>query len=103
MAKIELEIGGKYTAQQAFDRLDTQLKGASRNAGRVLTQVSSGFGSVLTQIEGLGPGIQSATTALNGLASAGLQGGAFALVAIAVQKCIEKFNELKNSSMDMGV
>lgn len=42
------------------------------------------------------------TTALNGLGSAGMQGGALVLVALAVQKCIEKFNELKSSALDIA-
>lgn len=102
MAKIELEIGGKYTAQQAFDTLDRQLKSAGQNTGRIFRQATAGFGDVLSRIDGLAPGIQKATAALEGFAAGGLKGGGMMLVVLAIQKCIEKFGDLKNAQMDIA-
>ena len=102
MAKIELEIGGKYTAQQAFDTLDRQLKSAGQNTGRIFRQATAGFGNVLSQIDGLAPGIQKATSALEGFAAGGTKGGVMMLAVLTIQKCIEKFAELKNAQMDIA-
>lgn len=103
MAKIEIEIGGKYTAQKAFQTLDAQLKTAGRDTGKVFTQVNAGFGSVLSQIDGLTPGIQKAVGAMNQLAQGGMAGGALALVSLAVQKCVEEFNNLRKAQEQVGL
>lgn len=102
MARIELEIGGKYSAQQAFDKLEGQMRSVAKNSARGLVLLSSGFTDVLQQVGNLHPAVQSATTALKAFAELGVKGGGIAIVALAVQQVVKKFGELKEASKEMG-
>lgn len=102
MARIELEIGGKYSAQQAFDKLEGQMRSVAKSSARGLTLVNSGFSQVLQQVGNLSPGVQQATSALQAFAEMGAKGGGIALVALAVQQVVKKFGELKEASKEMG-
>ena len=99
MSKIQLELGGKYSAGEMFKRANGDLKAFGRSnkdaikAGTdSLKELEKGFGEDLSKSIGTAKGV------LQGLAQGGIWGALGAVAGAAIGFVVEKFKEAKENA-----
>ena len=103
MSKINLELGGKYSAGEMFQRAQDDVKAFGRTnkdaiqAGTgVLKELQKGFG------QDLSGAIDTTRGVLQSITTGGLWGALGAVAAAAISKVVEWFNEAKEAALRFG-
>ena len=103
MSKISLELGGKYSAGEMFQRAQDDVKAFGRTnkdaikAGNdVLKELEKGFG------QDLSGAIGTTRSILQNIATGGLWGAIGAAAGAAIGKVVEWFNEAKEAALRFG-
>ena len=100
MSKINLELGGKYSAGEMFQRAQNDIKAFGRTnkdaikAGNdVLKELEKGFG------QDLSGAIGTTRSVLQNLATGGIWGALGAAAGAVISKVVEWFNEAKEATI----
>lgn len=99
MAKLTLELGGKYTAGQVFSKAQQDIKKfgqETKDIGRIGT---ASLDAITGKIDGpLKDSMGAASGMIKGLASGGLWGIVSAAAGAAIGFIVDKWNEAKESA-----
>lgn len=99
MSKMNLELGGKYTAGQAFSKAQSDLKKFGRDTkdiGQVGTKV---FDTITSKIDGpVADAMGNMSGLVKGLASGGLWGMVASAAGMAIGFIVEKFKEAREQA-----
>lgn len=103
MAKVTLELGGKYTAGEAFQKASDDVKKFGREnkdaikAGTdTLKELEKGFGS------DLGGAVGKAQGVISGLASGGLWGALGAVAGVAIGAVVDWFKQAEENAKQLA-
>lgn len=103
MAKVTLELGGKYTAGEAFQKASDDVKKFGREnkdaikAGTdTLKELEKGFG------EDLGGAVGKAQGVISGLVSGGLWGALAAVVGMAIGAVVDWFKQAEENAKELA-
>ena len=98
MAKIKIELGGEYTAGQAFAKAQADSKAFGREtkdmgeiAKKSLQEIAGNFG-------GVGQAAGAAAGAIQGLATGGIFGVIASLAATGIGLVVDWFNSAKEKA-----
>ena len=97
--RIQLTLGGKYTASDAFAQGNKDIKNFQNATKDMTGAVRSSLGTVAKSFDGeLGDSINKATNLLGQFAHGGLWGVIAAGVTTAIGYAVEKFNEAREAA-----
>lgn len=99
MAKLTLELGGKYTAGQVFSKAQQDIKKFGQETKDIGRIGSASLDAITGKINGpLKDSMNAASGMIKGLASGGLWGVVSAAAGAAIGYIVTKWNEAKESA-----
>lgn len=99
MAKLTLELGGKYTAGQVFSKAQSDLKAFGKETKDIGKVGTAALDAITGKIDGpLKDSMSAASGMIKGLASGGLWGILSAAAGAAIGYLVTKWNEAKEAA-----
>ena len=103
MAKVTLELGGKYTAGEAFQKASDDVKkfgkenrDAIKAGTDTLKELEKGFG------DNLGGAVGKAQGVISGLVSGGLWGALAAVAGVAIGAVVDWFKQAEENAKELA-
>lgn len=97
--RITLNIGGEYSAKEAFTQVNSDVKDVQKSAKDMTQSFSNGLNNVAGMLDGqVADSVKGFSSLLRGLGSGGVFGLVTAAATAALGFIITKFNEAKEAA-----